>query len=123
MTTTTPLSDHVDGISARWDTAGKTIYVPSGLMPTDVKTGGTYAASLREFVLADVTNFDVTVMIPPNQTPGAMIGIKLVSAPVHNLEVVNAGDNTIDGDSTYTFTAPYEWLILMSTGTGWIQVG
>lgn len=98
-----------------------------GLTQTAILIGGTdpdYNAAVGDLVRCDVTGDDQVVNLPAGHTAGDQIGIKMVSTTIGDVVAVfgNGGD-LIDGASPLILDTDYEWAILQSDGTNWMQIG
>lgn len=98
------------------------------LIQTAVQVGGTdpdYDAVVGDLVRCDILAGGQVVNLPAGHSVRDQIGIKLVStAPGGNsVDIVADGADTIDGSGTLSLTADYEWAILQSDGTNWMQIG
>ena len=84
-----------------------------------VDTQNDYAASDREFVLADSSKAfpPITITLP---TPSAnlWVCVKMVDSG-SSVDIVSKGSGNIDGSATYTLTTQYESVELFCDGTNW----
>jgi hypothetical protein len=117
---TTDLQDHM-GRNLRLVSNGQIFAVP--FLPTGTKTAN-YTAAVWDLVPVNVSAANVTIALPQFHTAGDQIGIKLVgSTEGHTCTVDGYGAQTIDGAATLVMFTDYEWCLLISTGTSWLQIG
>lgn len=111
--------------TATWKAPGAVLFTGSPVVQTTVKVGPTsYNAAIGDLVRVDVAAGAVTVNLPTAVgNTDREVWVKLVSAAANTCTVDGAGAETIDGSLTATLTTNYEWIILRSDGTNWLQVG
>jgi len=94
-----------------------------GLLPTAVQLDD-YDAAVGDLALLDVSGGSLDVNLPEFHSAGDQVGVKMVSTTGGEvIEVWPWGTETIDGEDFLSLETDYEWAILMSDGTNWIQVG
>ena len=102
---------------------------PSGaaLAQTAVQVGGVspaYSSAVGELIRCDISGGDQTVNLPGSHSAGDQIGIKVVSiASGNEASVLPNGGDLIDGAGSLSMNTDYEWAILQSDGTDWMQIG
>lgn len=97
------------------------------LTQTAILIGGTdpdYNAVVGDLVRCDVTGGGQIVFLPAGHVAGDQIGIKMVSVTTGDVVgVFGNGGDLIDGVSPLVMDTDYEWAILQSDGTNWMQIG
>lgn len=104
---------------------------PSGgggtLTQTAIQVGGVdpdYNAAVGDLVRCDVSGEDQVVNLPAGHVAGDQIGIKMVSTTTGDvIAVVPNGADQIDDSGILIMDTDYEWAILQSDGTNWMQIG
>jgi hypothetical protein len=103
--------------NAVWQSAG-------GLNPTAVQSTD-YEAVAGDLVLVDISGADVEVDLPEFHSAGDQIGVKMVTTAGSHFIYIWPWNNgeLVDGDEFLPLSTDYEWAILMSDGTNWLQIG
>ena len=111
--------------TATWKDPATVYLHGSPVRQTAVQVGPTtYGASFGDLVLVDSSAGLVTVDLPP--AAGGQdreVWIKLVAVATFDCVADPNAAETIDGAADATLDTDYEWIILRSDGTNWIQVG
>jgi hypothetical protein len=94
------------------------------MTPTAVVSNTTYQAAVGNVVRCNVAAGNVTVVLPSAHSTGDQVTVKMVSAANGVLEVRPfLPTENIDGDKVLSIGTDFEWAVLMSDGTNWMQVG
>ncbi len=83
-----------------------------------------YLAQNDTFPLVDASASDVTIYLPnPNTVSGREYLIKRVDASAHDVVILGATGELIEGFSSYRLTTKDEFVILTSDGSNWLISG
>lgn len=118
---TTPLgsSMYEESGGMRWKTPNSTVITIGGNV-TSVATNYTVLVS-DLFVFASGGAQGITVTLPA-ASKGGCITIKKSDSGAGEVTIATASNETIDGHKSYSLTAPYDKIALVSDGTAWYIV-
>jgi hypothetical protein len=91
-----------------------------GMAVAYVAKTGDYTADANDyFIAADGSSGTVTITLPPAASGAGKVFIIKAVDVTNAVDVDGAGSETIDGNATYTFSAQYESIAVISNGTNW----
>lgn len=91
---------------------------------TQVSTSSaTVSLAVNTLLLANPSANAITVNLPASHAVGDKVLIKMSAAATNPITVDPNGVQTIDGQTTITLTTDYEWVLLVSNGSNWFQIG
>jgi hypothetical protein len=74
-------------------------------------------------IIADATGGAITMALPPAAlVPGRIYAFKRVNSGANAVVVDPSGAETIDGAATYTLSAQWNSVTIMSNGTAWFII-
>ena len=87
----------------------------------NVSGGGNYTVTgTEDLLLVDTSVSDTTIDLPAASTKvGEPITIKKTTSDINSIIVDPDGAESIDGQITYSFSAQYESIEIVSDGAGW----
>ncbi|SIS11535.1 beta strand repeat-containing protein [Williamsia sterculiae] len=88
------------------------------------KTAAYTLTATDSVVSGDTTSAAFNLTLPDASTcTGRQYTLKRISAGSNNLTVATSSSQTIDGASTYVLNAQWKFVVVVSTGSGWLVVG
>ena len=74
-------------------------------------------------IIADATGGAITMVLPPAAlVPGRIYAFKRINSGANAVVVDPSGAETIDGAATYTLSAQWNSVTIMSNGTAWFII-
>jgi len=107
-----------DGSNVSWGEGATT----STIIPVDEAGYDASAIVTGEYLLlCDSTDDDVEIILPPSADNTAKFIIKKTDA-AHIVFLTLDGSDTVDDDPSPELYAQNDYIIIISTGTGWVQI-
>jgi hypothetical protein len=112
-------------VAATWKALASLYLSGTPVLQGALVTGpATPTVAISTLVPVDVSAGAVTINLPTAASNvDKEIWVKLVSVATFTCTVDAFGAETIDGALTLTLTTNFEWVILRSDGTNWMQLG